>query len=159
MTKLGWSREQSAQRASALARLAVCSSLALSCAWVLQACGKKTDTGHATPVTHASLADAGNGISRITLSSEAAQRLRLEFASPIKSGEGLTLPYKAMLYDTHGKSWAYVSETPTTFKRMALQVSTVDGDTVVYTEGPQPQQQVVTWGAAMLYGIEFGIGK
>ena len=159
MTKFCLLSDQPAPRASALARLAVWSGFAVCCALALQACTKKADAVAAPQVKHSSMTDVGNGINRITLSSEAVQRLRLEFATPAKSGEQLMLPYKALLYDVNGKEWAYVSESPTTFKRMALKVSTVEGDTVLYTEGPQPQQQVVTWGAAMLFGIEFGIGK
>ena len=125
----------------------------------LHGCSGKSEASRSPAPKHAAVVDVGEGISRITLSTEAVKRLRLEFVSPTKHGEKLTLPYKAMLYDANGKEWVYVSESPTTFKRMAMTVSTVDGDTVHYTAGPQPEQQVVTWGAAELFGIEFGVGK
>ena len=146
-------------RPARVASASVCIGVALACLLGLQSCAKKPDASHAVAVKHSTVTAVGDGINRITLSSEAVKRLRLEFATPAKKGEQLTLPYKTLLYDPNGKEWAYVSESDTTFKRVALKVSNIDGDTVVYTEGPQPPQQVVTWGAAELFGIEFGIGK
>ena len=146
-------------RPARVVSVSVCIGVALACSLGLQSCAKKADASHATAVKHSTVTAGAEGISRITLSSEAVKRLRLEFVTPTKKGEQMTLPYKSLLYDPNGKEWAYVSESDTTFKRMALKVSTIDGDTVIYTEGPQPSQQVVTWGAAELFGIEFGIGK
>lgn len=151
--------ERGPWRVGAVLRVLAVTGSALVMLLALQGCTKKADANHAAPVKHADLTKLDGGINRITLSAEAVKRLRLEFVTPVKAGEQLTLPYKALLYDPTGKEWSYVSETPTTFKRMALKVSNIDGETVHYTDGPQPTQQVVTWGAAQLFGIEFGIGK
>lgn len=127
-------------------------------ACTLQACSKPGG-GHAAAVKHSSMVAEGDGIHRITLSDEAAKRLRLEFAQPMKGGDHMTLPYTTLLYDPKGKEWVYVSLSPTTFKRAALKVKAIEGDTVHYTEGPAEGTRIVTWGAVQLSGIEYGIGK
>lgn len=131
--------------------------LALAC--TLVGCSKSGGAGHAAPVKHSSMVDEGDGIHRITLSEEAARRLRLEFAHAKKQGDQMTLPYTTLLYDPNGKEWVYVSLSPTTFKRAALKVTSIDGETVHYTEGPAEGTKIVTWGAVQLSGIEYGIGK
>lgn len=131
--------------------------LAAACA--LQACSKAASGSHATAVKHATMTPEGEGIQRITLSELATQRLRFEYAQAKKSGDRMSLPYNTLLYDPNGKEWVYVSLTPTSFKRAALTVAAIDGDTVYYTEGPADGTKVVTWGAVELSGIEYGIGK
>ena len=131
--------------------------VALAC--TLQGCSKANNGGHAAAVKHSSMVPEGEGIQRITLSEEAAKRLRFEFAEAKKEGDHLSLPYTTLLYDPHGKEWVYVSLSPTTFKRAALKVTAIDGDTVHYTEGPADGTKIVTWGAVELSGIEYGIGK
>ena len=131
--------------------------LAAACA--LQACSKTADGAHAAPVKHATVIPEGDGINRITLSELATQRLRFEYAEAKKSGDRMSLPYNTLLYDPKGQEWVYIGLTPTSFKRAALKVAAIDGDTVYYTEGPAEGSKVVTWGAVELSGIEYGIGK
>ncbi len=133
--------------------------LLLVAACTLQGCSKATSGGHAAAVKHSSMVAEGDGIHRITLSEEAARRLRLEFAHAKKEGDHMILPYTTLLYDPNGKEWVYVSLSPTTFKRATLKVTSIDGETVHYTEGPAEGTKIVTWGAVELSGIEYGIGK
>ena len=127
--------------------------------FTLQGCSKAGSSGHAPAVKHSSMVAEGDGIHRITLSEEAARRLRFEFAHAKKEGDHMSLPYTTLLYDPNGKEWVYVSLSPTTFKRAALKVTAIDGDTVHYSEGPADGTKIVTWGAVELSGIEYGIGK
>ena len=131
--------------------------LVMTCA--LQACSKAADGTHAVAVKHSSMTPEGEGIQRITLSDLAVKRLRFEYAEAKKSGDRMSLPYNTLLYDPKGKEWVYVGLSPNSFKRAALKVAAIDGDTVYYTEGPAEGTKVVTWGVVELSGIEYGIGK
>jgi len=73
--------------------------------------------------------------------------------------ESLVAPHAAILYDINGGTWVYESlgEQVYTFRR--VQVSRVAGDRAVLASGPKPGTQVVTDGAAELFGTEFGVGK
>ena len=134
--------------------------LLVTLACTLQGCSKAdSGGGHATPVKHSSMVPEADGIQRITLSEEAAKRLRFEFAEAKKEGDHMSLPYTTLLYDPQGKEWVYVSLSPTVFKRAPLKVQAIDGDTVHYAEGPAEGTKIVTWGAVELSGIEYGIGK
>jgi len=75
------------------------------------------------------------------------------------AGERLVVPRAALLFDIHGGSWVYVQQAPCTFLRSRVQVAWVDGAEAVLERGPSPGTEVVTLGAAELFGTEFGQGK
>ena len=105
---------------------------------------------------------AGSELSRITLSASAMQRLGIETAMVGEEGSGSaarkTLPYAALLYDSTGQTWAYTSLGENVFVRHAIVVDRIDGETALLTDGPPPGTEVVTTGAAELYGTETGVG-
>jgi hypothetical protein len=68
------------------------------------------------------------------------------------------VPYSALLYDIHGKTWVYKSPEPLTFVRHQVEVDYIEGDAVVLSDGPPAGTGVVTVGAAELYGTEFKVG-
>lgn len=68
------------------------------------------------------------------------------------------VPYSALLYDIHGKTWVYKSPEPLTFLRHQIEVDYIEGDQVFLAGGPETGAEVVTVGAAELYGAEFGVG-
>ena len=103
-------------------------------------------------------ADAA-GIKRITLKDVESQRLGIEFAEVTKSGERLTMPYNALLYDPSGGEWAFASAEKNVYARIALKVEAIEADKVYLAKGPAVGTKLVTNGAAELYGIEFGVGK
>ena len=70
----------------------------------------------------------------------------------------MTIPYAAVVYDSAGKTWAYVNEDPLVYKRAEITVDEIDGDVARLTAGPPAGTQVVTTGAAELYGAEIGVG-
>lgn len=79
---------------------------------------------------------------------------------PLKGeAESLVIPWAAVLFDVHGGSWVYVRVAPQTFVRRRVDVQFVTGAEAVLARGPQPGTEVVTDGAAELFGTEFGFGK
>jgi hypothetical protein len=103
-------------------------------------------------------ADA-EGVKRITLKEVESKRLGVEFAIVKKSGDHLTMPYNALLYDPSGGEWAFASTEANVYARTRLKVQAIEGDVVHLAAGPAEGTRVVTNGAAELYGIEFGVGK
>lgn len=107
---------------------------------------------------------ADTGLSRVTLTAKAAERLAVKTAAveEIRIGSGAVrkvIPYGAIIYDTKGATFTYTSPEPLVFVRQDIVVDFIDGDRVYLIEGPKTGTTVVTVGAAQLYGIEFGLGK
>ncbi len=73
--------------------------------------------------------------------------------------ERLTVPWAAVLHDIHGGQWVYEMTGPTTFVRRRVQVARVSGKDAILASGPPAGAEIVTDGAAELFGIEFGPGK
>jgi cobalt-zinc-cadmium efflux system membrane fusion protein len=73
--------------------------------------------------------------------------------------ESLVVPWAAVLYDIHGGTWVYEQIEPQTFIRRRVHVRFVSGSDAVLADGPEPGAQIVTDGAAELFGTEFGFGK
>ena len=72
---------------------------------------------------------------------------------------GLTAPRKSIIYDIYGGTWVYVQTADHVFERQRVLIRHMMGDRVVLAEGPAADTQVVTDGAAELFGTEFGSGK
>jgi hypothetical protein len=102
--------------------------------------------------------DEATGLKTLTLSQKAAERLGVETVPVAGSGAQLSIPYGAVVYDAEGKTWAYVTESPLTYKRAEIKVAEIDGDVARITAGPPSGTLVVTTGAAELYGAEIGVG-
>lgn len=100
----------------------------------------------------------GSELSRITLSAKAVERLGIETEPVAEGGSQLTLPYAAVLYDSEGRTWAYATPDENVFVRHEIVVDRVDGDVVFVAEGPPAGTEVVTTGAAELFGTETGVG-
>jgi multidrug efflux pump subunit AcrA (membrane-fusion protein) len=73
--------------------------------------------------------------------------------------EGLVAPKEAVLYDYHGGTWVYVKAGERTYSRRRVRIDYQEGDGVVLVEGPEAGTEVVTTGAAELFGAEFGGAK
>jgi Cu/Ag efflux pump CusA len=101
--------------------------------------------------------DANGGPSTLTLTDEALERLRLE-TSPVEGSAGnLVVPYAAVIYDAEGDSWTFVELESGVYRRAPITITSVDGDTVRLSAGPEPGTEVVTVAAAELVGVEAGI--
>ena len=98
------------------------------------------------------------GISRITLTDQAAKRVGIQVEQIKTAGQGLEAPYSALLYEASGSEWVYTNPEPGVFKREAVKVERITGDKMYLSKGPQVGTKVVTVGAAELFGTEFEIG-
>jgi hypothetical protein len=115
-----------------------------------------SEAGAATPI-------AGSDVSRVTFSPDAVKRVGIQTAA-VRATQAagqprLTMPYGAVLYDESGKTWAYVTTDHLNFVRHGITIESIAADTVILTAGPPANTEVVTVGAAELYGTETGVGE
>jgi hypothetical protein len=100
---------------------------------------------------------AGTGLSRVRLSSTAADRLGLETA-PVRSKAGRkVVPYSAILYDEQGKTWVYARPEELTFVRAPIEIASIRGGDAILSSGPKVGMEVASVAVAELYGTEFEV--
>jgi hypothetical protein len=106
--------------------------------------------------------EGSDGLFRVTLTAQAAERIDLQTAVVRTESEGATeraiVPYSAIVYETDGETWVYASTDDLSFVREHVRVQEIDGDRAVLSEGPPAGTEVVTVGVAELFGAEHGIG-
>ena len=73
--------------------------------------------------------------------------------------ESLLVPFSAILYDIHGGTWVYARTAPQVYARQRVELHHVADSLAVLTRGPAPEVEVVSVGAAEIFGTEFGGGK
>jgi len=71
----------------------------------------------------------------------------------------LVVPYAALLYDMFGSAWIYENTEALTYVRRRVDVHHVQDNFAVLSRGLTAGVEVVTAGAAELFGTEFGVGK
>jgi hypothetical protein len=125
-------------------------------ALALGACNSGTTA--APKVEAITIEEQDSGLKILTLSEKAAERLGVATAEVAGSGSSLTIPYAAIVYDATGATWTYVSSKPLVYVREPVTVKEIDGDVAHISAGPPTGTQVVTTGAAELYGAEIGVG-
>jgi hypothetical protein len=86
------------------------------------------------------------------------QRVGVRLVTPGSGEPRKVIPYSAVLYDASGDAWVYTSPGPLEFVRARVAIDKIDGDLAVLQEGPAAGTQVVTVGAAELFGAESGVG-
>jgi len=69
---------------------------------------------------------------------------------------GLTTPAAAILRDIYGGEWVYVRTADRTFERRRIEVAGLQGASALVSRGLSSGDDVVTDGAAELFGVEFG---
>ncbi|HEX8057152.1 MAG TPA: efflux RND transporter periplasmic adaptor subunit [Novosphingobium sp.] len=84
------------------------------------------------------------------------QRVAVTLPIAGKADTGATVPAAAIIYDIHGGEWVYARLAPRTYERRRVQVARVDGATAILAAMPGDAREVVTAGAAELFGTEFG---
>jgi hypothetical protein len=62
-----------------------------------------------------------------------------------------------VLYDPEGKTYVYTVTAPREFLREAVVIDRVDGARALLSDGPPAGTEVVTTGAAEVYGAELEI--
>ena len=63
------------------------------------------------------------------------------------------------MYDINGGNWVYLRTRQYTYSRRRVEVSSVIDGSAVLTRGINKDEEIVTTGAAELFGTEFGGGK
>jgi len=102
----------------------------------------------------------GSDLSRVTLTDEAAKRIDLKTQAVTQgTGAETEIPYAALLYDPDGKTWTFVKSGELSFERASITVDHIEGDIAYLVAGPPVGTEVVTVGAAQLYGAEQGVGE
>lgn len=89
---------------------------------------------------------------------KAGDRVPVKYSRRKSGGVRKVVPYSAVLYDPRGKTWVYTSPEPLVFVRQPIVVDFIEGDRAVLKEGPAVGTEVVTAGAAELFGVENKIG-
>jgi len=122
---------------------------------VLAGCGGSADEAASEPATVEAI--AGTDLSRVILTSKAAERLDIQTAQVRGSAKKRTvIPYSAVLYDPSGATWTYTSPKHLVFVRQDISVDRIDGDVAILSAGPPPGTAVVTVGAPEIWGVEYG---
>ncbi|MGH2380058.1 MAG: hypothetical protein ACRDG7_02420 [Candidatus Limnocylindria bacterium] len=99
-----------------------------------------------------------SGLSSLTLSAKAAERLGVQTTEVEDRGAQKVVPYASVIYDAQGATWAYVATEQLSFERASIVVELITGDEAILTDGPPAGTPVVIVGAAELYGAETGVG-
>jgi multidrug efflux pump subunit AcrA (membrane-fusion protein) len=94
---------------------------------------------------------------RVTFTREGAKRVRLETATVREAGNRKVVPYAALIYDAEGKTYVYTSPEPLSYLREPVEVDRIDGSRVLLSDGPPAGAEVVTVGAAEVYGTELEV--
>lgn len=84
---------------------------------------------------------------------------RVGVTLPIAGGttDGLSVPTSAIVRDIYGGEWVYAKTAPDKFIRQRIEVASTQGDRAILSRGLTPGAEVVTAGAAELFGTEFGV--
>lgn len=96
-------------------------------------------------------------LKRVTFTAEGARRTGLRSAPVRRSGAHRVVPYAALLYDAHGKTFVYTRRRPLVFTRKEVEVARIAGERALLSAGPAAGTEVVTVGAAEVYGTELEV--
>ena len=107
-----------------------------------------------------------NGINKITFTEKAMERVGVKTVAlqegKIKGAENADarpfVPYSSLMYVPTGETFIYISPKPRTFVRQAVNVDYIVDDFVVLKDGPPKGTEVVSIGAAEIFGAEVGNG-
>ncbi|MCB9290050.1 MAG: hypothetical protein H6560_22270 [Lewinellaceae bacterium] len=107
----------------------------------------------------------GSELSKLALTEKAMERIGIQTAPAAEEmiahsepALRLVVPYSALIYDPEARLWVYTNPEPRTFIRHEVKVDFIVGDKAVLLEGPPAGTEVVTRGAAELYGTEYNVG-
>jgi len=120
---------------------------------------------NAIPVTGPPSADPATATSDVFYALQSpASRVRpgerVSVLLPLAGAEqALVVPTAAVVYDLSGSAWVYEATGATTFVRRRIEIRSQAGAKTLVTRGIDAGKNVVTSGAAELFGTEFGAGK
>jgi hypothetical protein len=142
---------------------AACAGLVLIAAGAsLSACGGGGSTGYDyETASHHDPAELepikGTDVQRVIIDPEGVERAGIQTAPIRQNGQGTVMPHSALIYTPEGNAYAYTVTEPRTYVRKKIVIDHVDGDSVMLSDGPPAGTEVVTVGAALLYGTEFEV--
>jgi multidrug efflux pump subunit AcrA (membrane-fusion protein) len=96
-------------------------------------------------------------VQRVKFTPLGAKQVGVETAEIGRDGQEKVIPYAAVIYDSSGKTFTYTSPERLTYVRQEIEIDHIDGDRVVLSDGPPAGTEVVTVGAAEVYGTEFEV--
>ena len=99
----------------------------------------------------------GTDVQQVTFDERGAEQVSVQTARVRRVGGHAVVPYAALIYDGAGSPWVYTSPEPRTYVREPVDVRRVVGHRVVLDDGPSAGTEVVTTGAAEVYGAELDI--
>ena len=99
----------------------------------------------------------GTDVHRVVFDAEGAERVGLQTAPIRQNGQGTVIPYDAVIYGADGNTYTYTAPEPLTYVRQEIDIDHVDGDSAMLSDGPPVGTEVVTVGAAEVYGTEFEV--
>jgi multidrug efflux pump subunit AcrA (membrane-fusion protein) len=83
------------------------------------------------------------------------QRVEVELPA-MGDSSGISVPASAVLRDVYGGEWVYVRTGPHVYERRRIEIVSTSGGYSLIRRGLARGDQVVTAGAAELFGTEFG---
>jgi len=89
----------------------------------------------------------------------AGTRVAVELPLRDTTVERRVVPFSAVLHDIHGGQWIYERKEAHVYTRRRVQVQRVAGSDAVLASGPKVGAEIVTDGAAELFGTAFLTGK
>ena len=156
MKVLGINRECRRQLRAACAGLVL-----IACVISLSACGEASSGYDYETASHHDPAELeplkGKDVSRVVIDAEGVKRAGIQTAPIHQNGQGTVMPHSAVIYDADGETFTYTSPEPRTYVRQKIVIDDVVGDSVMLSDGPPAGTEVVTVGAAFVYGTEFEV--
>src|SRR5262245_34070359 len=134
--------------------------LALGACLALSGCNKGASTAAAEEDAGPAKVEhmEGDEPAKVTLTEDAIKRIDIQTAEvrqmEVDGALRVVIPYAAVLYDTVGDTWTYVSPETGVYVRTHITIDRIDGDQAVLVKGPALGASVVIVGAAELYGSE-----
>lgn len=115
----------------------------------------------AAPVARMSTALPGGSVEICYATSDATLPTGqlVEMQIPGRGDDGspcLTVPWSSIIFDATGGTWIYERLEETSFARRRVSLQRVAGDTAILSSGPVEGTNIVSVGAAELFGAEFG---
>jgi hypothetical protein len=105
----------------------------------------------------------GTDLSKLTLEERAVQRLDIQLADvteqQIDGATKLVVPFSAVYYDANGNAWVYTNTEGYSYVRAPMTIERIEGDIAILSSGPAVGTKIVSVGAALLFGAEFGVGS
>ncbi len=84
---------------------------------------------------------------------------RVAVALPMGDGNafGISVPAAAIVSDIYGGEWVYQRTGSSTFVRRRIEITSMSGSRAILARGLSRGNEIVTAGAAELFGTEFGV--